>query len=80
MEVDWPYPEKGNIRNMKDSLKIDSTWKKKKRSAKETWRTSVEKMKDQGWPWGMVQQMSADMQKWRSSVKALCALDIMRTK
>lgn len=34
MEVDWPCPEKGNIRNTKGSIKMDSTWKKKQRAAK----------------------------------------------
>lgn len=34
MEVGWPCPEKGNIRNTKGSLKMDSTWKKKQRAAK----------------------------------------------
>lgn len=34
MKVDWPCPEKGNIRNTKGSLTMDSTWKKKQRAAK----------------------------------------------
>ncbi|XP_061188795.1 uncharacterized protein LOC133196968 [Saccostrea echinata] len=48
---------------------------------RETWRRSVEKeMKEQGWTWGKVQQMSADRQRWRSSVQALCAQSTKRTK
>ncbi|XP_061191532.1 uncharacterized protein LOC133199675 [Saccostrea echinata] len=48
---------------------------------KETWRRSVEKeMKEQGWTWGKVQQMSVDRQRWRSSVQALCAQSTKRTR
>ena len=41
---------------------------------KETWRRSLQKeMKGCGWPMGWIQQKAADRQRWRSSVKALCA-------
>lgn len=45
----------------------NASGKRKRGRPKETWRRSVEKeIKDQGATWGMVQQMSADRQKWRN--------------
>ena len=58
--------------------KIAMRWtpagKRNRGRPKETWRRSVEKeMKERGWTWGRIQNMAADRQRWRSSVKALCA-------
>ena len=65
----------------KSALRWTPPGKRNRGRPKETWRRSVEKeMKDQGWTWGMVQQMSADRKRWRSSVKALCASSTKRTK
>ncbi|XP_048759469.1 uncharacterized protein LOC125669065 [Ostrea edulis] len=58
--------------------KIAMRWtpagKRNRGRPKETWRRSVEKeMKQCGWTWGRIQNMAADRQRWRSSVKVLCA-------
>ena len=63
------------------ALKWTPPGKRNRGRPRETWRRSTEKeMKDQGWTWGMLQQMAGDRQRWKSSVKALCAQGTKRTK
>ena len=70
----------GHVHRMETTSipKIAMRWtppgKRSRGRPKETWRRSVEKeMKEIGWTWGQINQMASDRQRWRSSVKALCA-------
>lgn len=58
-----------------DSNQVVSTWKKKQRVAKgDMVEISGKGDKRSGMDLGWVQQMSADRQKWKSSMMALRAL------
>ena len=58
---------------------IALTWapegKRKRGRPKTTWRRTVEKERDEaGWrSWNEVRTVAADRERWKSSVKALCA-------
>jgi hypothetical protein len=63
------------------ALKWTPPGKRNRERPRETWCRSTEKeMKDQGWTWGMLQQMAGDRQRWKSSVNALCARGTKKTK